>query len=102
LIRVSISPIETKEFAAIIKNKPCGYLDAPVSGGEVGAKTASLTIMVGGSAVDFAKATPISELMGTNITLVGDNAARRTTKQLSLALQGIKALGVNLPNTRTI
>ena len=45
----SISPIETKEFAAEIAKKGCGYVDAPVSGGEVGAKAASLTIMVGGS-----------------------------------------------------
>ena len=44
----SISPIETKLFAAEINKKGCDYLDAPVSGGEVGAKAASLTIMVGG------------------------------------------------------
>ena len=44
----SISPIETKEFARKINALGCDYLDAPVSGGEVGAKAASLTIMVGG------------------------------------------------------
>ena len=53
----SISPTATKEFAAKIAAKGCEYLDAPVSGGEVGAKQASLTIMVGGSdaAVELAK-----------------------------------------------
>ena len=50
----SISPIETKEFAAEIAKKGCDYVDAPVSGGEVGAKAASLTIMVGGSQGAFA------------------------------------------------
>ena len=91
----SISPIETKLFAAKIKEKGCGYLDAPVSGGEVGAKAASLTIMVGGSEQDFAKATPIFELMGTNITLVGNNGVGQTTKvanQIVVALT-IEAVG---------
>jgi 2-hydroxy-3-oxopropionate reductase len=49
----SISPIETKAFAARINALGCDYLDAPVSGGEVGAKAASLTIMVGGAAAAF-------------------------------------------------
>lgn len=76
----SISPIETKVFAEKIKAAGCGYLDAPVSGGEVGAKAASLTIMVGGSQADFDRATPVFELMGSNITLVGDNGVGQTTK----------------------
>lgn len=91
----SISPIDTKLFATKINGKGCGYLDAPVSGGEVGAKAASLTIMVGGSEHDFARATPIFELMGTNITLVGDNGVGQTTKvanQIVVALT-IEAVG---------
>ena len=64
----SISPIDTKIFAQKINEKGCGYLDAPVSGGEVGAKAASLTIMVGGSEEDFNLAIPVFELMGSNIT----------------------------------
>lgn len=56
----SISPIETKAFAEKIAALGCDYLDAPVSGGEVGAKAASLTIMVGGSDEAFAKAKPCS------------------------------------------
>lgn len=77
----SISPIETKDFAEKIKAKGCGYLDAPVSGGEVGAKAASLTIMVGGAQADFDRALPVFELMGKNVTLVGEeNGAGQTTK----------------------
>ena len=76
----SISPIETKIFAAEIAQKGCDYLDAPVSGGEVGAKAASLTIMVGGSEAGFQRVKPLFELMGKNITLVGDVGAGQTTK----------------------
>ncbi|MBV8778735.1 MAG: 2-hydroxy-3-oxopropionate reductase [Alphaproteobacteria bacterium] len=76
----SISPIETKTFAAAVAEKGCGYVDAPVSGGEVGAKAASLTIMCGGSEADFARAKPLFELMGKNITLVGEVGAGQTTK----------------------
>ena len=72
----SISPIETKLFAAEIDKKGCDYVDAPVSGGEVGAKAASLTIMVGGPESAFARVKPLFELMGKNITLVGDNRRR--------------------------
>src|SRR5215472_9174782 len=76
----SISPIETKIFADKINKHGCDYLDAPVSGGEVGAKAASLTIMVGGSEASFARAKPLFELMGKNITLVGANGDGQTTK----------------------
>ena len=76
----SISPIETKEFASRINDLGCEYLDAPVSGGEVGAKAASLTIMVGGSEGGFARAKPVFEKMGKNITLVGENGVGQTTK----------------------
>jgi 2-hydroxy-3-oxopropionate reductase len=56
------------------------YLDAPVSGGDVGAKNATLTIMVGGSEEAFARAKPLFELMGKNVTLVGGNGDGQTTK----------------------
>jgi 2-hydroxy-3-oxopropionate reductase len=68
----SISPVATKDFAARVATHGCGYLDAPVSGGEVGAKNATLTIMVGGSSTDFARALPLFEVMGKNITHVGE------------------------------
>ena len=91
----SISPLATKEFAKKINALGCDYLDAPVSGGEVGAKAASLTIMVGGSDEAFAKVKPLLELMGKNITLVGGNGDGQTTKvanQIIVALT-IEAVG---------
>ena len=91
----SISPIETKLFASEINKKGCDYLDAPVSGGEVGAKAASLTIMIGGPERAFTKVKPLFELMGKNITLVGGNGDGQTTKvanQIIVALN-IEAVG---------
>ena len=87
----SISPIETKQFAAKINALGCDYLDAPVSGGEVGAKAASLTIMVGGPEAAFGRIKPLFELMGKNITLVGGNGDGQTTK---VANQIIVALNI--------
>jgi 2-hydroxy-3-oxopropionate reductase len=87
----SISPIETKVFAKRVMEKGCDYLDAPVSGGEVGAKAASLTIMIGGSEAGFAKVKPLFELMGKNITLVGEAGAGQITK---VANQIIVALNI--------
>jgi 2-hydroxy-3-oxopropionate reductase len=76
----SISPIETKVFATRIIKLGCGYLDAPVSGGEVGAKNAALTIMVGGDQDVFERALPLFALMGKNITRVGGVGAGQITK----------------------
>ena len=76
----SISPIETKKFAKRVNELGCEYVDAPVSGGEVGAKNAALTIMVGGSEAAFTKVKPIFELLGKNITLIGGNGDGQTTK----------------------
>ena len=70
----SISPMDTKRFAARINELGCDYVDAPVSGGEVGAKSAALTIMAGGTEAAFARALPLFELMGKNITHVGNEA----------------------------
>jgi 2-hydroxy-3-oxopropionate reductase len=91
----SISPVETKRFAERINALGCEYVDAPVSGGEVGAKAASLTIMAGGSQAAFDKVRPLFELMGKNITLVGGNGAGQTCKvanQIIVALN-IEAVG---------
>ncbi|MCU0884265.1 MAG: 2-hydroxy-3-oxopropionate reductase [Beijerinckiaceae bacterium] len=76
----SISPIETRSFASRINALGADYLDAPVSGGEVGAKAASLTIMVGGPEAAFERARPLFAAMGKNITLIGENGAGQTTK----------------------
>jgi 2-hydroxy-3-oxopropionate reductase len=87
----SISPIATKEFASKINGLGCSYLDAPVSGGEVGAKAASLTIMVGGEQNVFDEMKPLFDLMGKNINLVGGNGDGQTTK---VANQIIVALNI--------
>ncbi|NXZ88716.1 2-hydroxy-3-oxopropionate reductase [Serratia fonticola] len=76
----SISPLETKEFAKRINQLGADYLDAPVSGGEVGAKQGSLTIMVGGDESVFGRVKPLLALMGKNITLVGGNGDGQTCK----------------------
>ena len=91
----SISPVETKVFAQKINALGCEYLDAPVSGGEVGAKAASLTIMVGGTEAAFEKVKPLFALMGKNVTLVGANGDGQTCKvanQIIVALN-IEAVG---------
>ena len=85
----SISPLETKTFAARIQELGCDYLDAPVSGGEVGARNAALTIMVGGSERAFARVKPLFELMGQRITLVGgvgDGQTCKVANQIIVAL----------------
>ncbi len=85
----SISPIETKTFAARVAEKGCDYLDAPVSGGEVGAKAAALTIMVGGGEAAFARARPLFDLMGKNVSLVGgvgDGQTCKVANQIIVAL----------------
>jgi len=91
----SISPIETKEFAKKINDLGCEYVDAPVSGGEVGAKAATLTIMCGGKQATFDTVKPLFDLMGKNVTLVGGNGDGQTCKvanQIIVALT-IEAVG---------
>jgi len=87
----SISPTATKDFAARIEARGCDYVDAPVSGGEVGARNAALTIMVGGTEAGFARALPLFQAMGKNITHVGDAGAGQTCK---VANQIIVALNI--------
>jgi 2-hydroxy-3-oxopropionate reductase len=87
----SISPLDTQEFAKKINALGCDYLDAPVSGGEVGAREATLTIMVGGPQRAFDLARPLFDLMGKNISLIGDNSAGQTCK---VANQIIVALNI--------
>jgi 2-hydroxy-3-oxopropionate reductase len=91
----SIDPIATRRFAQKIKEQGCAWLDAPVSGGEVGAKAASLTIMVGGEEDTFHMVRPLFELMGKNVTLVGgagDGQVCKVANQIIVALN-IAAVG---------
>jgi 2-hydroxy-3-oxopropionate reductase len=87
----SIDPIATRDFAARIEGIGAAYLDAPVSGGEVGARNAALTIMVGGSEEAFERARPLLELMGKNITLIGPAGSGQIAK---VANQIIVALNI--------
>jgi 2-hydroxy-3-oxopropionate reductase len=75
-----VSPAETAAFARRVNGLGCEYVDAPVSGGEVGAKQASLTIMVGATEAGFARVKPLLELLGKNVTRVGENGAGQTCK----------------------
>jgi len=76
----SISPIATKEFAKKIANVGGKMLDAPVSGGQVGAENATLSIMIGGAIEVFEKVKPYFELMGKNIVHIGGNGDGQTCK----------------------
>jgi 2-hydroxy-3-oxopropionate reductase len=76
----TISPVATREFARRIAAHNCEYLDAPVSGGEVGAKNAALTIMVGGPAGAFERVKPLFETMGKSVTHIGPNGTGQVTK----------------------
>lgn len=87
----SISPMATKAFAQRINALGADYVDAPVSGGEVGAKAGTLSIMCGGDAAVFQRVKPLLECMGKNITLVGGNGDGQTTK---VANQIIVALNI--------
>jgi 2-hydroxy-3-oxopropionate reductase len=76
----SISPMATRDFAARVRERGAEYLDAPVSGGEVGAKAGSLTIMVGGSEATFDTVKPLFDMMGKNISLIGEVGAGQVCK----------------------
>jgi 2-hydroxy-3-oxopropionate reductase len=90
----SISPVLTKTFAGRINALGCEYMDAPVSGGEVGAKAASLTIMVGASPATFDRLLPLLQHMGKNITLVGGNGDGQTCKVANQIIVGLNIAAV--------
>jgi len=90
----SISPVATKGFAQRIEALGCHYLDAPVSGGEVGARNAALTIMVGGKQAVFDRTLPLLQLMGKNITLVGGNGDGQTAKVANQIIVGLNIAAV--------
>ena len=85
----SIAPVATKDFARRINALGADYLDAPVSGGELGAKNAALTIMVGGEQGVFDKALPLLQTMGKTITLVGGNGDGQTAKVANQIIVGL-------------
>jgi len=90
----SIDPIATRGFAARLRERGCDYLDAPVSGGEVGAKAASLSIMVGGDEMAFERVRPLLALMGKNITLVGGVGDGQVCKVANQIIVGLNIAAV--------
>jgi 2-hydroxy-3-oxopropionate reductase len=91
----SISPAETRVFASRINRLGCDFVDAPVSGGDIGARDATLTIMVGAAETVFARVKPILDLLGKSVTLIGSNGAGQVCKvanQITVALT-IEAVG---------
>lgn len=91
----TISPIATRRMGALFADAGCDFLDAPVSGGEIGAKSASLTIMVGGTVAGFARALPVFSLLGKNITHVGEqNGAGQVCKLANQIIVGLNIAAV--------
>jgi 2-hydroxy-3-oxopropionate reductase len=76
----TISPVVTEELAGAVKKKGASMLDAPVSGGDVGAIEGTLSIMVGGSEEDFERAKPLFDVMGKTVTHVGPTGTGQVTK----------------------
>lgn len=85
----SISPVATKDFARRVREAGASYLDAPVSGGEIGAREGTLSIMVGGDEADFKRALPLFELMGKNITHVGEAGSGQVCKVANQVIVGL-------------
>ena len=110
----SISPATAKKIHEALQLKGVDALDAPVSGGQVGAESASLSIMVGGSEAAFARALPLFQLMGKNIVHIGDAGAGQMTKACNQMIVGMtiqavaeaftlaKKAGVNLEKMREV
>ena len=76
----TISPVATEELSEKAREKGASMLDAPVSGGDVGAIDGTLAIMVGGSEEDFGRALPLFEVMGGNVTHVGPSGTGQVVK----------------------
>lgn len=90
----TISPITTREIYAKLAEKGVKMLDAPVSGGVIGANNGTLSIMVGGDEGVFDECLPIFEAMGKTITLVGGIGDGQVTKAVNQILVGTTMLGV--------
>jgi 2-hydroxy-3-oxopropionate reductase len=110
----SIAPATAKKVYQQLQQKGIEALDAPVSGGQVGAEAASLSIMVGGNEAAFERALPLFRLMGKNIVLIGEAGAGQTAKVCNQMIVGMtiqavaeaftlaKRAGVNLEKMREV
>lgn len=90
----TISPIKTREMAAKLKKKGIRMLDAPVSGGDIGARNGTLSIMVGGEKDAFDEAVPVFQAMGKTITHIGGHGDGQVTKAVNQILVGMNMLAV--------
>jgi 2-hydroxy-3-oxopropionate reductase len=91
----TIAPGTARKVYGILKAKGVESLDAPVSGGEVGAVGGSLSIMVGGTEAAFQRAKPIFEVMGKNIVLIGEPGAGQVTKACNQIVVGVTIQAVS-------
>jgi 3-hydroxyisobutyrate dehydrogenase len=87
-------PSLAKRIAAAAADRGCAALDAPVSGGDVGARGGTLAIMVGGAQADFDRARPLFDVMGENIALMGPAGAGQHTKMSNQILIASTMVGV--------
>ena len=85
----TVSPMATRRLAAAVRAKGAGYVDAPVSGGQKGAEDATLSIMVGGSERDVARAMPVLRALGKTIVHVGDVGAGQVAKAANQLVVGV-------------
>lgn len=91
----SISPLATRNFSNKIKDMGASYIDAPVSGGETGARDGTLSIMIGGDAAVVDSVRPVFEVLGKNITHVGEVGAGQTVKVANQIVVGLTIQGVS-------
>jgi 3-hydroxyisobutyrate dehydrogenase len=90
----TISPIVTREIAKKLGEKGIRMLDAPVSGGDIGARNATLSIMVGGDAEAYEECLPVFQAMGKTITYIGGHGDGQVCKAVNQILVGVNVLGV--------
>lgn len=90
----TISPVATRAIAARLREHGLDFLDAPVSGGDIGARDGTLTIMAGGEAAVFERARPILNVLGKRITHVGPHGAGQAVKACNQILGAINLIGV--------
>jgi 3-hydroxyisobutyrate dehydrogenase-like beta-hydroxyacid dehydrogenase len=91
----TVAPATERRMAALLRERGAGYLDAPVSGGDVGAKNATLAIMVGGETEALEKARPVLERLGKTITHCGPAGNGQLAKLANQILVGVTLLGVS-------
>jgi 2-hydroxy-3-oxopropionate reductase len=85
----TISPVAVRRLAREAEMRGCDFLDAPVSGGDVGAQNGTLSIMAGGGESAFKRAMPVFQAMGKTILLIGDSGAGQITKAANQILTSI-------------